>query len=103
VLDLVAREELAFAGLAARIADLSGRAAGKRDGTMSRELKPAKHQLPHEMPDVKAVSCGIEAAVERDWLSRGVLGELGTVSAIGDQAAQVEFFQDRHCAKVNCQ
>ena len=57
-------------GLAAGIADGTGRAAGHGDGMMAEQLKPAQRQQRHEIADVQAVGRRVEAAVKRDRARR---------------------------------
>ena len=53
VIENFLREQLALGGLAARIADGTGRAAGDGDRMMAEQLKPAQREQRHEIADVQ--------------------------------------------------
>ena len=59
-------EQLAFGGLAARIANRAGRAARDGNRMMAEQLKPPQRKQRHEIADVQAVGGRVEAAVKRD-------------------------------------
>jgi hypothetical protein len=81
-------EQLAFCGLAAGIADGTGRAAGHGDGMMAEQLKPAQREQRHQVADVQAVRRRVEAAVKRDRA-----GFFFVNSAVSVQSAT----RPRHC------
>ena len=88
-------------GLAARIANGTGRAAGHGNGMMAEQLKPPQREQRHEIADVQAVRRRVEAAVKRD--GRGdFLFQFRRVGAIGDEAAPFQFFQNAHAGRLNC-
>ena len=64
--ELLPRQQIALGGLARRIADHAGGAAGQCDGVVAGELEAPQHELAHEVPDMEAVAGRVEAAVERD-------------------------------------
>jgi len=62
---------------------------------MAQQLEPSEPEQRHEIPDVEAVSRGIEAAVERNRRARLFL-QFRPVGAIGNQSPPFEFFQNVH-------
>ncbi len=89
-------EQLTLLRLAARVANGAGGPAGKRDGVMAQQLKPAQRQQRHQVADVQAVGGRVKAAVECDGPRADTFGQLLWVGAIGQQAAPLEFFQNVH-------
>ena len=99
VFEQVAGEQLAFARLAARIPNRAGCAASERNGMMSGQLKPAQHELPHQMSNMQAVGRRVKTAVKRD--GRGnFFGQFRRIGAIGQEAAPFQFFQDVHRREI---
>ena len=49
------------------------------------------------MADVKTGCGSVEAGVQRDGRLREALRERRGVRAIGEEAAPLEFFEERHC------
>lgn len=94
--ELLAAEQIAFGGLAARVSDHAGSAAGEADCVMTRQLKAAQRQLRHQVTDVERVPGRIEAAIKRDRPRAQALGERSKVGAIGDEAAPLEVFDQVH-------
>ena len=77
--------------LAGRIADHGGAAADERDGAMAALLEPTHAHDGKKMPDMEAVSGGIEAYVE----SRGAFFEsFAHGGFIGHLVKEAAFFQD---------
>jgi len=61
-------QQLALRGLAAGIANGTGRTAGHGNRMVAEELKPPQRQQRHQITDVQAVRRRVKAAVERDGL-----------------------------------
>src|SRR5664280_2229510 len=96
VVELLAREQIAFRRLARGIANHARGAAGQGDRMVTGELEPAQHQLAHEVADVEAVASRIETAIERDRPGGEALAETDEVGAIRDQFAPLEVFEEVH-------
>lgn len=97
--ELLAREQIALGGFARRIADHAGRATCQRDGVVTGELKPAEHELAHEMADVQAFPSRVEAAIQRDRALGEALIQRREVGTVGDEAAPLEIFEEVHGQK----
>ena len=76
------------------IADHAGRAAGKRDGVMARQLESPKHEEGQEVADMRDVGGGVEPGVERDRAGSETLRETLAIGDIGDEAAPGEIGED---------
>ena len=83
-------EEIAFLGLAARVADHAGRATGQSDRPMPRILEPPQHHQPDQVAHMQTVRRGVTPVVDADGPFRDLRPEVLPVRRVVDQATCLE-------------